>query len=184
MFPYGKKDKEIRKPSLSGDFDSFFAEMEDYMAQAFAEAQRGGGRSFVYGYSAYTGADGKPEVREYSNIPGFQGRFQLPSHAAAQLPASPASEQPYGIDSVAVDGTVEPFFDVFEDCGNIKVSAELPGVEEKDIHVSSTGSRVSLKAANDYRSYAADIPLPCAVKAKAVKTQYKNGVLELTYKKN
>ena len=56
MFPFDKKER-IRRPSMFGDFDSFFAEFDDYASQVMNQAAKGEGGQFVYGYRAYTGED-------------------------------------------------------------------------------------------------------------------------------
>jgi HSP20 family protein len=175
MFPFDK-DKPLRKPSLFGGFDGVFADFEADMARMFEEAQSGQGQHYVYGYRAYTGPDGKPVVEEYGNVPGFKGGI---GHEMAQLP-SPCGG---GCAAPAAEGDViEPYHDVLRDGDKIKVIVEMPGVEKKDIKVQSQGRYVSVKAEGQ-RKYAADIKAPDFVESKPEKANYKNGVLEIVYKK-
>ena len=181
MFPFGEKDKGIRRPSLFGDFDTFFAgfdEFDKYAEQVFKAAQEGNAQSFVYGYRAYTGADGKPVVEEYSNQPGFIGQgggvLQEPGREGLALPAA---------ETAAADDTIEPYSDVVLDGDKIKAIAELPGVEESRIKVDTKGRTISVEADCGDRKYFAKIRAPAYLKAKPDKTTYKNGVLELTYSK-
>jgi HSP20 family protein len=175
MFPFDK-DKRVRKPSMFGGFDSFFADFDEEMARMMQTAGKGGGQSFIYGYRAYTGPEGKPIVEEYSNVPGFKG--SLDGEAAA-LPASCGG----GCAAPAAEGgVVEPYHDVISDGDRIKVIVEMPGVEKKDIQVQSQGRYVSVKAEGQ-RKYAAEIMAPDYVESKPEKANYKNGVLEIIYNK-
>jgi HSP20 family molecular chaperone IbpA len=75
-------DSIFRKPSF-GFNDSFFTDIErefsemrknmDRMFQQTAQDSLdqgpGKSRSFMYGYSMHTGPDGKPEIKEWSNMP-------------------------------------------------------------------------------------------------------------------
>jgi len=186
MFPYEKRDKEIRRPSLFGDFDSFFAgfdEFDKYAEQLFKAAEEGKAQSFVYGYRAYTGEDGKPVVEEFSNQPGFQslgGGEVAEFGGGCALPAArltPTASAP------AASTDDEPYYDVVLDGDRIKAIVELPGVEEDRIRVDTKGRTISVEADCGERKYSANIKAPAYLKAKPDQTTYKNGVLELTYSK-
>lgn len=73
----------------------------------------------------------------------------------------------------------EPPADVFDEGAHLKVVAELPGVEEKDIKVDLTGSRLVISAETMAHKYHKEIALPCAPQGK-VERLYRNGILELT----
>ena len=92
-----------------------------------------------------------------------------------------------------------PKIDVSEDGDEILVTAELPGIDEKDIDVSLTRDALTIKGekkiskedkGKDYyrmeRSYGAfhrTIPLPEGVDTDKVKATFKNGVLTVTLPK-
>jgi HSP20 family molecular chaperone IbpA len=189
MFPFGEKDKGIRRPSLFGDFDTFFAgfdEFDKYAEQLFKAAQDGKAQSYVYGYRAYTGEDGKPVVEEFSNQPGFAGqgggalqepgggKYCEPGGERLALPAS---------SGLTADDAIEPYSDVILDGDKIKAVVELPGVEESRIRVDTKGRTVKVEADCGDRRYSTKIRAPAYLKEKPDKTTYKNGVLELTYSK-
>jgi HSP20 family protein len=182
MFPFGK-DKEIRKPSLFGDFDSFFAgfdEFDRYANEVMKEASAGKGNAYVYGYRAYTGADDKPVVEEYSNMPGFKaalggGGFAGQSRNATDM-LPPAVHE-------SGNKAIEPYYDVLDEGTNVKVIVEMPGVEREQIKLKSTGRTINVDAQSEHRTYSAKIQTPDFVQAKPQKAQYKNGVLEITYAK-
>lgn len=116
---------------------------------------------YVYGYSITIGPDGKPMIREFGNV---RPRMEGPTLAEER----------------------EPVVDVIEekDRDRVRVIAELPGVSRKDIKLNVTEREVSIRVDTPNRKYSRDIRLPCAVKPKAEKERYANGVLELVLEKS
>jgi HSP20 family protein len=113
---------------------------------------------FVYGYSMKIGPDGKPEVREFGNV--------KPGRAGPQ-----------------VKEEREPLVDIIETNGEVHILVELPGVEKKDIKLHGTEDVLSISVDTPQRKYSKEVALPAKVKVKEAKTQYKNGVLEITLPK-
>lgn len=112
---------------------------------------------YYYGYSMTVGPDGKPVVKEYGNI---QPRL---------LPGSDVRE---------------PFVDVIIDDKEkvLKLVAEMPGVEKKDIKIDVVGRSVNLEAENGDKKYNARIPIKQKVDEDSVKATYSNGILEVRFK--
>lgn len=93
----------------------------------------------------------------------------------------------------------EPFTDIVETKDSVIVTAELPGVEKKDIKINATEDTIEISAETKvekkieekgyyrrersfgryYRSYT----LPAKVKPDKAKATYKNGVLEVVLPK-
>jgi len=158
------------------DFDKMFHEMEKMMEEEFKtfsshvpkdyvrERKLPDGSTvrelgpFVYGYSIKIGPDGKPEVREFGNV--------KPSRAGPQ-----------------VKEEREPLVDIIETDGEVHIVVELPGVEKKDIKVRGTEDTLNISVDTPQRKYSKEVALPAKVKVKEAKTQYKNGVLEITLPK-
>jgi HSP20 family protein len=113
---------------------------------------------FVYGYSVTIGPDGKPIIREFGNVQ--PGRF-----------------------GPEVKEEREPLVDVISTDGEIKVVVEIPGVEKKDIKLHGTEDSLTISVDTAERKYFKDVKLPAKVKPKEAKTNYKNGVLEVTLPK-
>ncbi len=116
---------------------------------------------FVYGYSVTIGPDGKPVVREFGNVkPSLAsgGRFALKDER-------------------------EPLVDVISSGDEIKVIAELPGVNREEIKVSATENTVTIQADTPERKYRKDIELPDEVDPPSAKSTYKNGILEIIFKR-
>jgi len=187
VFPFDKKDR-IRRPSMFGDFDSFFADFEGEMTRMMQDSSQPGSQHFVYGYRSYTGPDGKPQVEEYSNVPGFKGFTQgLPAMGTGPQSAVHGLQSTvHGLDREpkTEDSVEEPYYDVINVGDKLKLIVELPGLEKKDIKVQSHGRYVSIKAKNETRNFECDIPVPDYVEAKPKSASYKNGILEITYGKS
>lgn len=95
--------------------------------------------------------------------------------------------------------TAIPDVDVIERDGEIIVKATMPGVEKKDIDVSITRDRVTIKGKTHHEekeekgdyyrseirkgSYMRTLSLPAYVDENKSKAKYKDGVLELTLHK-
>ena len=103
------------------------------------------------------GPDGKPVVREYGNV------------KPALLPTSDVRE---------------PFVDVLVDDKEkvLKLVAEMPGVEKKDIKIVVEGRTVNLDAEHGEKKYSAKVPIKQKVDEDSVKATYANGVLEVRFK--
>jgi len=72
----------------------------------------------------------------------------------------------------------EVLVDIFEEDEHLKIIAELPGVEEKDIKVELKEDSLIISADTPYRKYYKEVALPCSVK-EAPEASYKNGILEI-----
>jgi len=98
-----------------------------------------------------------------------------------------------------VVGTFAPSVDVAETDEHVRVTAELPGLDPKDIELSVSGNTLTLKGEKKeereerqgatyrseryYGSFSRVIPLPCEVESDKAEATYKNGVLTVTLPK-
>ncbi len=87
-----------------------------------------------------------------------------------------------GADQVEV-GAWEPLVDVFDEPGQVVITAELPGVSRDQVKVTLEEGILHLHAAGDHRLYAKDFSLPCGVKAEELKFSCRNGILEVVIPK-
>ncbi len=99
---------------------------------------------FVYGYSMKIGPDGKPEIREFGNI---KKSLQGPQ----------------------VKEEREPLVDVIEADGEIRVVAELPGVEKSDIKLRGTEDSLEISVDTPQYKYYKEVALPAKVRVKEAK---------------
>ena len=111
-----------------------------------------------YGYTMTTGPDGKPVVQEYGNV------------------------KP---DMLPTENKREPLIDtlVDEKEKTLKIIAEMPGVEKKDVNVVVGADKViHIDAEHGKKKYHVKVPIKHDVDAESPKATYKNGILELTFK--
>lgn len=164
------------------DIDEMFREIEEFMEREFRELSKRVPKDlvrerrrpdgsvirewgpFVYGYSMTIGPDGKPKIREFGNIkPGVRpGRLG------------------FGRPSFDIREEREPLVDVIVTDGEVKVIAELPGVEKEDINLHGTEDTLTISVDTAERKYYREVDLPVKVDPKKAKSSYKNGVLEVT----
>jgi len=94
------------------------------------------------------------------------------------------------------EGAFVPRVDIEETDKEIRVIADLPGLDEKDVHVDLTDDGLTIRgekksehegkregyyhAERSYGSFERSIPLPGTVDADKVAAQFKNGVLTIT----
>jgi len=167
---------------LFGDMEDIFKDMEEMMEKEFKEFSTRVPKDlvrerklpdgstirewgpFVYGYSMTVGPDGKPKIREFGNLkPSLK-----PEAFGLTRPSLDIKEER------------EPLVDVIDANGEIKVVAELPGVEKEDIKLHGTEETLTISVDTPKCKYFKEIPLPTRINPKEAKTVYKNGVLEVT----
>ncbi len=155
-------------------FERMFKEMtSDLPKEAFTERKLPDGSTarqfgpYVYGYSMTMGPDGKPVVREFGNV--------KPSHRRGMFGVPEAKLEP-------IDAR-EPLVDVNEDAEHVKVVAELPGVEKRDIQMKCAEDLLTISVNTPSRKYRKEIALPNAVDPDTSKATYNNGVLEIMLRK-
>ncbi len=115
---------------------------------------------FVYGYSLTIGPEGKPVFREFGNV--------KPSLTGGKL---------------SLRDEREPLIDVISSDDEVKVIAEIPGVSKENIKVTATENNVTLDTDTPERKYHKETELPDAVEPNTARSTYKNGVLEITFKR-
>jgi len=167
-----------RWPFLRGfrDIDEFFKEMEEMMVKEIAELARRAPTDsikertlpdgtkvkswgpFIYGYSVKIGPNGKPKFREFGNM---KTRVRL------------------GRPQIDIKEKREPLVDTMITNGQVKVIAELPGVQKEDLKLHTTEDTLTISV-DTLRKYYREIELPTTVDPKEAKASYKNGVLEIT----
>jgi HSP20 family protein len=147
------------------DFSLGFGEIDKMIESMFRTAMSqakdasGGSGPMYYGYSVNVGPDGKPHVREFGNVrPAGQGRIEV--------------------------GSREPFVDTVLDEKNneLKVIAEMPGVQKEDINLEVLGNSLRIRAEHGDRKYESTVPLRPEIDSQTAKAMYNNGVLEVTMK--
>ncbi len=116
------------------------------------------GMKGVFGFSIKTAVGGKPIVEPFGNI--------------KKTPKGPTVEEER-----------EPMTDVFDEKEEVRIYAEMPGVNEEDIKFDLKGDILDISARSGERKYHKEVLLPIQVKKEALSYTYKNGVLEVRIKK-
>ena len=119
---------------------------------------------YVYGYSMIVGPDGKPLIREFGNV--------NPS-----LKAGPSGRQ-----KLEVKDEREPLIDLIVN-DDVRVVAELPGVEKSDIKLEATENNLTISVDTEQRKYFKEVAIPTEVDPESATATYKNGVLEVVLTK-
>jgi HSP20 family protein len=174
-----KKDKQkdegldfdfgIGKISLGGLFNGIekLVDLAAELKKAGGEIKKEGeidlshlkeGMKGVFGFSIKTAVGGKPIVEPFGNI--------------KKTPKGPT-----------VDEVREPITDVFDEKEEIRVYAEMPGVNQEDVKLDLKGDILDISAQTGNRKYHKEILLPAKVKAETLTSSYKNGILEISIKK-
>jgi len=170
---------------LWGDIDALMRDMEEYFRREFEEFSAQVPKDlirerrlpdgstvkewgpFVYGYSMTIGPDGKPVIREFGNV----------------RPSLRSTPRGFPKPSLDVKEEREPLVDVISTDNEVKVVAELPGVEKNDVQLHGTESSLTISVETPQRRYYKEVELPVLVDPKSAKSTYKNGVLEVTLTK-
>jgi len=176
--PFDEWFKKRRFGSWFPDVDEMMKDVEKMMQEAFKNVEQQIPKSLVkerkledgstvremgpivYGYSVKIGPDGKPVIRKFGNIDAF------PNILGGGL---------------AVKGEREPLVDVIKGQNEIKVIAEVPGVNKDDLRVTANEDYVTLESVTGEPRYQKRIDLPEKVDPKTAKSTYKNGIVEISF---
>ena len=175
-----RKRRPFFRSGIFENVDEMFREMEEMMQKQFEEFSRTAPKAltrertlpngskirewgpFVYGYSVTVGQDGRPQFREFGNV---------------------KPETKFGRPKFSITEQREPLVDVIQTDGEIKIIAELPGVEKQEIKLHGTENTLTISVSTYQRKYHKEVQLPNIVYPKESKSTYKNGVLKVTLKK-
>ena len=141
-------------------FEEEFEDMEKEFEDVLRTTSSSTGNPYYYGVRVYVGPDGVPHIEQFGNI----------------------KKEKKG--KVVVSDETEPMVDVLEHDDEVWVIADIPGVEKDQIKVSVAGRTVTIRADGDKRKYYKEVELPTEVDPNSAKATYKNGVLEIKFKKS
>ena len=116
------------------------------------------GMKGVFGVSIKTAVGGKPVVESFGNV--------------KKTPEGPKVEEER-----------EPLIDVFDEDEEIRIYAEMPGVNEADIKLDLKEDILDISAQTGDRKYHKEILLPSKVQTDTLVSSYANGILEIKVKK-
>lgn len=116
------------------------------------------GMKGVFGFSVKTAVGGEPVVEPFGNI-----------KKTAKGPK--------------VEEEREPITDIFDEKEEVRVYAEMPGVNVEDIKLDLKVDILIISAKSGDRKYHKEVLLPAKVKPETPTSNYKNGILEVKMKK-
>lgn len=141
------------------DFGSELFDNLEEMIEALLE-EMGESVPFVYGFSIIHRPGEDTELREFGNVPEYSQKE----------------------DNFFSPETKEPLIDIFENDDMVHVLVEFPEVEKKDLLLHATAQHLEIKVIG-LSEYSEDVELPVLVDPKSAKASYKNGVLEVTFRR-
>jgi HSP20 family protein len=120
----------------------------------------------VYGYSMTIGPDGKPKVREFGNV------------------RSPSGFAGTGITTERlIRDEREPLADIVSSDKEVKVIVEIPGVNKESIKINAYDNSLEVTTNDPQKKYHRVIDLPSEADIETVQSAYRNGILEIVFKK-
>lgn len=165
-----KDDKRRRRAfDIFDEIDDIFRDLEEELSRYYEDLEKEfedmirSSRSaeaspYFYGVRIYIGPDGVPHVERFGNIKKSGHQYVI-------------SEE------------TEPMVDVMEHNDEVWVIADLPGVDKDKINIDATESTVTISAEGERRKYRKVVELPAPVDPNSAVATYKNGVLEIKFKK-
>jgi HSP20 family protein len=172
---------------FADDFFTDFEEMQEEIEDAFMDIDDQGPRelmgdyktlkdvgvrefsSFVYGYSMTIGYDDKPRIRKIRNEGVGSGGSSKKREGVSELRQHIASER----ESLAEVNIYDK---------EVKVVLEMPGASKDHINIRAYENSVEIFSDHPQRRYQV-INIPQVADIKTIRATYKNGILEIVFKK-
>lgn len=186
FLPWFRSRRGRRSPSSPfGWMDRWFSDFDQIFERMFQDMAKGMPKEFmdekklpdgstirkygpfVYGYSMSMGPDGKPIIQEFGNV------------KPSKKPGAFGFEQP----ALEPQDAREPLVDVMNEPDQVRVVAELPGVEKSEIKTMISEDTLTIRVDSPSRRYYKDVQLPSHVDPDSSKASYNNGVLEIVLRK-
>jgi HSP20 family protein len=139
------------------DFDKLFEGFEQL------DFEKLPGETKYWGYEAHVGPDGIPHVRTFGNVGELEGKL------------------PERLEAPQEEHTREPYTDVIVDekAGEVILTAEMPGIEKKDVKLHATEKELEITAETNERRYYKKVPLGAHIDPGKTHSTYNNGILEI-----
>lgn len=158
--------EEMMRKMLAERLDDFEKPGLDF-ERAGAQGGKGMGRPRVYGFTLEFGPEGEAKFTDMTGS-------QIP------LPRTPGSPQKQ---VQRQRGGSDPHFELIDRPGELSIIVELPGVEEKHLHLKAFPRQLGIRVSDPDRLFAKTLSLPAEVDGASLQSSLKNGILEITLKK-
>ena len=83
--------------------------------------------------------------------------------------------------STNVEAGSDVHMDIHETDDEVRIVADIPGVDKEAIDLKCDGRTLNLNAASDSREYREQVSLPVPVDEQSARATYNNGVLEVVF---
>ena len=164
----GEMDKRLS--ILDETFDNIMRELANTLqSEKLSECEFSIGSTirqfgpFVYGYSISMDSKGNTSTREFGNV---RLSKEPPDEAESSLVYSR-----------------EQLVDVINEPKQVRILAELPGIDASVIKTTVTKDSVTIRVMSRSPEYRKRLQLPTDVDPKTLRTRYNNGCLEITLRK-
>lgn len=143
-------------------FEDFGSELFDNLEEMIEALLENMGESvpFIYGFSIIRCSEEDHEFREFEKAPEY---FE-------------------DEENLLLSEIRDPLIDIFESEELVHVLAELPEVKKEDLLLNATAQNLDLRVIGA-SEYSQVIELPARVDPNSAKASYKNGVLEVTFRR-
>jgi HSP20 family protein len=148
-----------KKKDFFEDFGSELFDNLEEMIEALLE-EMGESAPFVYGFSIIHRPGEDPELREFGNVPEYSSNEE----------------------NLFASETRDPLIDIFESEELLHVLAEFPEVKKENFLLHATSQNLEIRVLGS-SEYSEDVELPVRVDPNSAKASYKNGVLEITFRR-
>ncbi len=155
-----KKNKKFTDPD--DPFDDISEILENILNKMGLDLNDLANKSCIYGFSVSHRPGDDPQIREFGQVP------------------------PDGTDFM--EGHLDineriPLIDVEEIDDHVYVTAEIPAAEKDDIVLDAFDKSLEIIATNDHINYSEYVGLPVKVDIDSAKANFRNGVLEVIFRK-
>ncbi|MHA1229500.1 MAG: Hsp20/alpha crystallin family protein [Candidatus Helarchaeota archaeon] len=148
------KISDFDSPKIDEVIDKIINIMSDTAEDLKEEKKLG---PYVWGFSLTITPDRKPIIREFGNIKKRSN-------------------------GVSIQEKWEPLIDIIDEKNELIIIVEIPGITEDQIKIQSFEDYCELNIIGQ-KKYYKKIDFPNKVQPSSAQIRYKNGILELTYKK-
>ena len=163
------------KEAFSDSFKNMEKRIPKDLVKEYERSERENVREvgpIVYGYSMTIGPDGKPKIRKFGNVksPFSSGDGFFGSGKEFFEQSLFSAER-------------EPLIDVSSTEKEVRIVAEMPGINKQNIRIDAYDNYVEIKSDDPNRKYHKKIEVQDDIDLESARSSYNNGILEIIFKK-
>jgi HSP20 family protein len=120
---------------------------------------------------------------QFKNFESIVPKELVRDFGSVRLPSSLHGGGGFSFTRPLISSEREPLADVTTSNTEVKVILEMPGVSKDKIRINAYDNSVEIKSDDPQRKYHEVIDLPQEADIETAKSSYRNGILEITFKK-